>query len=86
MTSTPKNFGELVDVFTGIIDLLIPLIFAVTLVVVIWKVIDVWVIHTGDETKVKEGKQIVLVAVIGLVIMSGIWGIISILKTSIFGL
>jgi len=79
-----RNFSDLVSAFIGIISLLIPLIFALTLLIIVWKVIDAWIIHGGDEAKIEEGKNTVIVGVLVLVVMSGIWGILSILQSSFF--
>lgn len=79
-----SSFSDLVAKFIEIIALAIPLLFALTSLVIIWKVIDAWIIHGGDQTKIDEGKQTVFVGVIALVVMSGIWGILSILQSSLF--
>lgn len=79
-----NSFGDLVAKFISIITLLIPLIFAFTLLIIIWKVIDAWIIHGGDESKVEDGKNTIIVGIIALVVMSGIWGILSILQSSLF--
>ncbi len=83
---TPKNFADLVDLFIGLLSLAVPLIFALTLLFIIWKIIDAWVINGGDQTKVDEGKQTALVGVLVLIVMSGVWGILEILRNSLFGL
>lgn len=85
MFGTPHTFSQLVGQFVGLLSLLIPLIFALSLLVIVWKIIDTWIINAGDTTKIKEGKQFVVVGVIALVIMSGIWGILRILRASLFG-
>ncbi len=79
-----ENFSDLVNAFIGIIMLLIPLIFAVTMLFIVWRVIDAWIIHGGDESKVEEGKHTILVGILALVVMSGIWGILRILQNSLF--
>ena len=79
-----ENFSDLVNAFIGIIMLLIPLIFALTLLVIVWRVIDAWIINGGDESKVEEGKNTILVGILALVVMSGIWGILRILQNSLF--
>jgi hypothetical protein len=79
-----NNFADLVDAFIEIISLAIPLIFTLTLIIIVWKVIDAWIINGGDESKVEEGKNTILVGVLALVVMSGIWGILSILQSSLF--
>lgn len=79
-----SNFNDLVNALIEIILLLVPLIFAITLIVIVWGVVKAWFINAGDTTKVEEGKQLVLVGVIALVFMSGIWGILRLLHNSLF--
>lgn len=78
-----ENFSQLVAFFIGIIKLIIPLLFGLSLLVIVWKVVDAWIINGGDESKIEEGKQTIFVGVIALVIMSSIWGILSILQNSL---
>ena len=80
-----KNFNDLVNLFTDLLMLVVPVIFGLTLLFLTWGIISAWIINVGDETKVKEGKQIALIGVIALVIMSALWGILALLQTSIFG-
>ena len=79
-----KTFADIVNQFVGFLNSLIPLIFALTLLFIVWKVVDAWIINGGDQNKIEEGKKTVLVGVIALVVMSGIWGIIAILQKSLF--
>lgn len=81
----PSDFAELVDMFLGFISLLVPFVFSLVLLVIVWKIIDAWVIHAGDAKKVDEGKKYAVTGVLVLVVMSGIWAIVSILRSSIFG-
>ena len=79
-----NNFSDVVSFVIGLIELVIPLLFALTLLIIVWKVVDAWIIHGGDQAKVEEGKNYVIVGVIALVVMSGIWGILNILQSSLF--
>ncbi len=79
-----RNFSDVVNKLLGIIDLIVPLLFGLTLLYIIWGVVDAWIIHGGDEGRVEEGKNTLIVGIIALVVMSGIWGILSILKSSLF--
>ncbi len=81
--SSVSNFREAVGFFIGLIELVIPLLFALTLLYITWKVVDAWIIH-GDGSQIEEGKNTVIVGVIALVVMSGIWGILNILQSSLF--
>lgn len=82
---TPTTFAELVNLFLTFINYLIPFLFAVIFVFVIWKIVDAWVINAGDEKKVAEGKTLVLVAILVFVLMLSTWGIVAMLRSSFFG-
>ena len=82
---SPQNFAELVGMFVGLLSLVIPFIFTLTLLVIIWKIIDTWIINAGDAAKIEEGKKFAIIGIIVLVIMSGIWGILRLLRASLFG-
>lgn len=81
--SKHTTFADMVGQFITILNALIPLIFALTLLVIVWKVVDAWIIGAGDQYKIEEGKKTVLIGVIALVVMSGIWGILGILQSSL---
>lgn len=79
------TFGELVDKFIGIINIIIPSIFAVLFVYLIWKMFDSWVINAADSNKRDEGKKYAVAAVIAFVVMVSVWGIVELIRQSIFG-
>jgi len=81
----PRDFKGLVAIITDLISTLILIIFALTFLVFMWGVIKGWIMHGGDAEGVTSGKNVVIVGIIALVVMSGIWGILSILQTSFFG-
>ena len=80
---SPKTFAELVGGLIDIIALIIPLIFALTFIVVVWKIINAWILHADEPTSIEEGKRTAFTGVIVIVIMSGIWGILEILQRSL---
>jgi len=82
---TPTTFAELVQLVLLFINYLIPLLFAVVFVVIVWKLFHAWVINADDPGKQEEGRTLVLVAVIVLVLMFSTWGIIAMLRSSLFG-
>lgn len=83
-SGTPTSFANLVDIILEILSLTVPLIFSLALLVIVWKVIDAWILHAGDPNKLNEGKQYVTWGIIILVVMSGIWTILYILRSSLF--
>lgn len=80
-----RNFSSLVDVFIDIISLLVPLVFSLTFIVLMWGIIKAWILNAGDTAEIEKGKKLVIVGIIVLVIMSGIWGILALLRSSLFG-
>lgn len=74
------QFGE-INTFVGkvttfINNVLIPLIFAVALLVFIWGMFK-YFINKGAEEK-EQGKTLALYAVVGFVLMVSIWGIVNV--------
>ena len=82
--AAPTDFRGLVGVFLGIINLIIPLLFGLALLVFLWGVANAWIFSAGDEAKISKGKQIALAGVIGLVVMSGVWGIVALVADSLY--
>lgn len=86
MNGPPNNFAEFVNLLIDLLGLLIPLIFGLTLVFIVYKIFDAWILSGGDDTKVSEGKQVAVVGVIALVVMSSVWGILQLLRSSLLGI
>ncbi|MBP6924044.1 MAG: hypothetical protein KBC62_00135 [Candidatus Pacebacteria bacterium] len=85
MQNTPTTFKGLVGVIIDFINILIPVLFGLLFLYVMWKIIDAWIINAGNETKREEGKQMVVVAVVVFVLMVSAWGIVALIKQSVFG-
>ena len=85
MQKTPTSFKEIVDFVVSFINILIPAIFGLVFLYLVWKIIDSWVIHADDSKKVDEGKQYAVTAVVAFVVMVSVWGIVNLIKQSIFG-
>ncbi|MCA9359317.1 hypothetical protein KC926_03885 [Candidatus Kaiserbacteria bacterium] len=83
--TTPTTFKGLVDFIIGIISIIIPALFSFLFIYFVWKIIDSWIIHAGDEVKLEEGKRYVTTAVIIFVLMISAWGIVVMIRSSIFG-
>ncbi|MEY2665651.1 MAG: hypothetical protein RLZZ480_756 [Candidatus Parcubacteria bacterium] len=82
---TPTSFKGLVALIVNFINILIPTLFSLLFVYIIWKIIDAWVINAANEEKREEGKHLILVAVLVLVLMLSTWGIVAMIKQSLFG-
>jgi heme/copper-type cytochrome/quinol oxidase subunit 2 len=84
--NTPTTYKELVDGILGLIGIAVPLIFGLVFVFLVWKIIDSWVINAGDEGKREEGRQYAIVATVVMVVMVATWGVVALLRKSVFGL
>ena len=82
----PTTFAQLVNLILGFINLLIPALFALVFVYFVWKVIDAWILNVGDEKKRADGKQYVLWAIVMFVLMVSTWGIVAMIRGSIFSI
>lgn len=83
--STPTTFAGLVSLIIDYISLLIPLLFALIVIVLFWGVIKGWIINGGDQGSVDKGKQIAIAGVVALVVTIGVWGLVALLQQA-FGL
>jgi hypothetical protein len=81
----PRNFAEAVNMFLGYVQVLIPLIFALTFIVLSWGIVKAWILNDGNAEKVGEGRTLVVWGIIGLAVMSGLWGILALVRRSLFG-
>jgi len=83
--AAPQTFSEVVNLLLWYLQLMVPIIFALTFIVLSWGVIKSWIMNDGNAEKVEEGKTLVLWGVLGLLVMSGVWGILALLRSSFFG-
>ena len=82
MQTTPTTYAGLVDFIISFINLLIPAMFALLFLFIVWKIVDLWIIHGADPAKVAEGKSLAVTAVIVVVVAISVWGIVAIIRSS----
>jgi hypothetical protein len=56
---------------------LVPLVFALAFLVFIWGMFKTFILGGSDPGKQDEGKQLMLYAIVGFVIMVSLWGIVN---------
>ncbi len=77
-------FTNFLGQVTGFIDAAIPFVFALAFLVFIWGMFKAFILGGSDPEKQSEGKQLMLYAIVGFVIMVSLWGVVN-LVTGIFG-
>jgi heme O synthase-like polyprenyltransferase len=82
----PTTFAGLVNEVIGIINIIIPLIFGILFLYLVWRVFENWVLKADDQNAREAGRQYALSAVIVFVVMISTWGIVRLLQSSLFGL
>lgn len=62
---------------------LVPLIFAVAFLLFLWGVFRYFIAGGDSDENRKEGRQFILYAIIGFVLMVCVWGIVNLIQDSI---
>jgi len=82
-----QGFGE-INTFFGKItsfinDILIPLVFAIALLVFIWGVFTYFILGGHNPDKQKEGRGLMMYAIVGFVLMVSIFGIVNLVANGL---
>jgi hypothetical protein len=82
------NFGNvkgfISNIITFISNVLIPLIFALALLLFLWGMFIYFIVGGGDEGQREKGKGLMVWAIIALVVMSTIWAIVNLFAQGLF--
>jgi Type IV secretion system pilin len=70
--------SEFLDSVSLLISKLLPITFALSILFFFWGVAQ-FVLHAGDEKKIKEGKSLMVWGVIAIFVMSSLWGIVKLI-------
>ncbi len=72
------GISGLISATQKLVDLLIPIVFAVALLVFLWG-LGIFVFKAGSEEARTEGRRLMFWGVIALFVMSSIWGLVAFL-------
>lgn len=84
LAAQPENLRDLINRFTDLISLIIPLIMSLAVLAFLWGLAN-YIFHGGNETKRKEGQQFIVWGIIVLFVMVSVWGLVGIVSDTIFG-
>jgi hypothetical protein len=76
------NVTNLVNAIGNIVDLLIPIAFAVALLFFFWGLAK-FILASGNEEAKAQGKNIMIWGILALFVMAAIWGIINFIGTAL---
>ena len=80
------NVQTFLGFFTCIINnSIIPLIFAVAIVMFIWGVVQFFILNSDEEAKRAQGKQFMIWGIIALTVMLCVWGLVAIVGHTFLG-
>ena len=65
------------NIVTFMNGVLVPFVFAIAFLVFIWGMFKTFILGGSDEAKQSEGKQLMMYAIVGFVIMVSLWGIVN---------
>jgi hypothetical protein len=74
----PGGLGGFIETIQGLATKVIPLIMVFATVVFLWGVLKI-LTAGGEEESLSEGKSYVMYGLIGLFIMSAVWGLVGII-------
>lgn len=82
-----QNLGQISSVFESFIvfinNTLIPLVFALALLVFFYGIFKYFILGGGDQAAREQGRQLMLWAIIGFVVMASIYGIVAIISSGL---
>ena len=81
VTFAVSDISELMALLTNLIKQATLIVAALALLFFFWGLAN-FIINAADETKRKEGKQIMLWGIIALFVMVSVWGLVGMLKTT----
>ena len=73
------NIQSLIIDVGGLINVLTGVAFALALLVFFWG-LAVFIFQTGDESRVSDGKRLMIWGIIALFVATSIWGIVALLQ------
>ncbi len=80
------TFADLVGIIIDIINNgVIPVLIAIILAIIVWKVVDMFIWRSGDEQVRSSARQVIMIGVIVMFIIITIWGILAFIREGIFG-
>lgn len=78
----PRNFSDIVGIFTGLIDITLPVFVALALLV-FFKGLIAFIAKSGDAKNHAEGRSLMIWGLVALFVMVSVFGILRFARTDI---
>ena len=76
-----NNLTDLINIFINLINQSIVVVLSLALLFFFWGLAN-FILYASDETKRKEGKNIMLWGIIALFVMLSVWGLVRVLENT----
>lgn len=80
----PQNLAEVVYWVADMVGLIVPVIIAFTFLYILYGLTRYWIAGGGNEESTAQGKWVMITGIIGLTVIVGMWGLISLVRNAIF--
>lgn len=78
------TFKEFVDSIVGLLNTaVVPVIFALAFLSLIWGVLKYFVFNANNETKREEGRRFILWGLVGMAVLFSVWGLVALLLSTL---
>jgi uncharacterized membrane-anchored protein len=77
-----SNIETLVQSISRIINIIIPIVFALALLFFFWGVAQ-YILNSGNDEAQKEGRSKMIWGIVALFVMSAVWGLVRFLGTAV---
>lgn len=72
---------------TGVIGVIntavVPFIIALSFLVFVWGMVNLFFFHAHEETKRTEGRKFILWGILGMVVIFSVWGFVNLLLSTL---
>lgn len=76
-----SSITELINILIGIMNQMVSIVAALALMFFFWGLAN-FILHSGDEAKRSEGKNIMVWGIVALFVMVSVWGLVKVLQNT----
>ena len=72
-------FQSIINGVNTLVNTAVPVVFGLAFLMFLWGMFTTFILGGGDEEKQKKGRQLMVYAIIGFVVMLAVWGIVNLI-------